>query len=82
MRSINALAPICKPRTGFKHAASKTHLTDKLTNPGPAAEAEAETEFATQGETAIGEDTLFVGEVLTAAKAGEDAAIRSSSLMN
>jgi hypothetical protein len=71
MRSINASASICKPGTGSKRAAGEAHLTDKLTDPRPAAEAGAETEFATQEETAIGEEILFVDEVPTAAEAGE-----------
>jgi hypothetical protein len=71
IRSINALALICKPGTRSKRAASKAHLTDKLTNPRPAAKARAETEFATQGETAIGEEILFVDEVPTVAKASK-----------
>jgi hypothetical protein len=71
MRSINASASICKTGTRSKCAASEAHPTDKLTDPGPATEARAEMEFVTQGETAIGEETLFVDEVPTAAKAGE-----------
>jgi hypothetical protein len=62
MRSINASASICKPGTGSKRAAGEAHLTDKLTDPRPAAEAGAETEFATQGETAIGEERNGSGE--------------------
>lgn len=69
--SINASAAICKPGTGSKRAASEAHPTDKLTDPEPAAEAGAETEFATQGETTMGEEPLFVDEVPTAAEAGE-----------
>jgi hypothetical protein len=71
IRSINALALICKPRTRSERAASEAYLTDKLTNPRPTAKARVETEFATQGETAIGEEILFVDKVPTAAKAGE-----------
>jgi hypothetical protein len=71
IRSINSLAAICKPRTGSKRAAGKAHPTDKLTDPRPAAKARAKTEFATQGETPIEEETLFVDEVPTAAKASE-----------
>ena len=54
IKSINALAAICKPRTRSKRATSEAHPTDKLTN-----------------ETLIGEETLLVDEVPTAAKAGE-----------
>ena len=32
IKSINALATICKPRTRSKRAASEAHPTDKLTN--------------------------------------------------
>jgi hypothetical protein len=71
MRSINASASICKPRTGSNRAANEAHHTDKLTDPRPAAEAEAEMEFATQGETAMGEETLFVDGMPTAADAGK-----------
>jgi hypothetical protein len=49
MRSVHASATICKPKTWSKDAASKTHRPDKFTDPRLAAEAEAETEFATQG---------------------------------
>jgi hypothetical protein len=71
IKSINASAAICKPRTGSKRAAGEAHPTDKLTDPRPIAKARTETEFATQGETLIGEETLFVDEVPTAAEAGE-----------
>jgi hypothetical protein len=54
IKSINALAAICKPRTESKRAAGEAHPTDKLTD-----------------ETLIGEETLFVDEVPTAAKASE-----------
>jgi hypothetical protein len=53
---------------------------DKLTDPGPTAEARAETEFATQGETAIGEETLFVDKIPTAAEAGERCRYREFEL--
>jgi hypothetical protein len=71
IRFINALASICKTRTRSKRAASEAYPTDQLTDPRPTAEAGAETEFAMQEETAIGEETLFINKVLTAAKAGE-----------
>ncbi len=71
MRSINASASTCKPRIGSKRAAREAYPTAKLTNPGPAAEARAETEFATQGDTAMGEETLLVDKMLTAAEASE-----------
>jgi hypothetical protein len=62
---------IYKTGTGSKCATSEAHPTDNLTDPGPAAETGAEREFATQGETTIGEETLFVDKMPTAAEASE-----------
>ncbi|KAF8846614.1 hypothetical protein BDZ45DRAFT_812194 [Acephala macrosclerotiorum] len=45
--------------------------SDKLTAPGPAAEAEAKTEFAAQGAGEMEEETLFVDEMPTAANGSE-----------
>jgi hypothetical protein len=80
IKSINASAAIYKPRTGSKRAAGEAHPTDKLTDPRLVAEAGDETEFATQGETLIGEETLFVDEVPTVAKAGESRHSREFAL--
>ncbi|KAF8540205.1 hypothetical protein BDD12DRAFT_804699 [Trichophaea hybrida] len=67
-RSVDqAPAAGCKLGTGSEGAASRAHRPDKLTDPGPAAEAEAETGFATQGAGEMEEETLFVDEMPTAA---------------
>jgi hypothetical protein len=60
-------AAIRKPSTGSEGATDRTHRPDKLTDPGPAAEAKAETEFTTQGAGEIEAETLFVIEMLMAA---------------
>jgi hypothetical protein len=70
MRSVDqAPAAIRKPGSGSgsEGATGKAPRPDKLTDPRPAAEAEAETEFATQGAGEMEEETLFVVEMPTAA---------------
>lgn len=73
MRPVaHASAAICKPGTGLKRAASEAYPLDKLTDPGPAAEAEAETQGEiAMGAVVIGEETIFLDEVPTAAEGGE-----------
>jgi hypothetical protein len=65
IRSINASAARCKPGTRSKRAAGEAYPIDKL---------------PTQGETPIGEETLFVDEVPTAAEAGERRCYREFEL--
>jgi hypothetical protein len=57
---------MCKPEIGCEGADSEAHRPDELTDPRPA-EAEAETEFATQGTSVADEDTLFFNKMPTAA---------------
>ena len=54
-------------RDRSESAAGRAHRPDKLIEPGPTAEAEAETEFATQRAGEIEGETLFVDEMPTAA---------------
>jgi len=64
MRSdVHASAAIHKLETRSEGATSKAHRLDKLTDPGPIAEAEAEMEFVTQEADEIEEETLFVDEM-------------------
>jgi hypothetical protein len=47
IRSINALALICKTKTKFKRTVSKVYPTNKLTNLKPIVEAKVKIEFVT-----------------------------------